>query len=73
MTPHSGVAWLDATVYLVGSLGFPVAVTIWLLYERYTFGKSVIEAMQALTRAVDRLPDAMREGAGHHPAPPNRY
>lgn len=40
---------------LIGNYAFPVAVTLWLLYERQKELKELIKAVQALTDVVERL------------------
>lgn len=61
MNSHTGIAWLDAAVYVVQSIGFPAAVAAWLLYERYGQLKSFTGSIDALTVTIAKLPEALRD------------
>lgn len=40
---------------LIGNYAFPVAVTVWLLYERSKTLGGLTQAVEANTRALDEL------------------
>lgn len=53
--------WLDALVQVVCSVGFPICVTGFLLWERMTTTKELTKAITSLTEMVSRLNDKLDE------------
>ena len=51
--------WLDALVKVITSVGFPIVVTGFLLWERMTTTKELIKAISQLTDMVSRLNDKL--------------
>lgn len=46
MIPHTGFAWLDAVLQVIGYIGFPASVCIYLLYLQNSTIKDVSEVLQ---------------------------
>lgn len=40
---------------LIGQLGFPIAVSVWLLYERYKLLSSMKEVLNELHESISEL------------------
>lgn len=58
----------DLFIYLIGALGFPICVTIWLLYERATIMRDLIVTMNSLQLATARLTTLIEDGVKLVPA-----
>lgn len=46
---------MDLTIEMITQLGFPIAVTIYLLYERSQFNIKVTECLVKVSEAVERI------------------
>lgn len=51
--------WLDALAKVITSVGFPIVVCGFLLFERMTTTKELIAAISSLTDMVSRLNDKL--------------
>lgn len=51
--------WLDTLVKAITSVGFPIVVTGFLLWERMSTTKELIKAISQLTDMVSRLNDKL--------------
>lgn len=63
MSFKTGIPWLDATVYLVSALGFPIAVTGFLLWERMTIVQNLTLTLTELRIAIGVLSSQLGQGA----------
>ena len=52
----------DVLLTILGSYAFPVVVTIYLLYERSTTTKTLIEAVNNLTNTTNMLVEYLKGG-----------
>ncbi len=46
---------------LIASLGFPTAITVWLLYERNKTLKELMTIVQNNTNMIEKACDALKE------------
>ena len=52
----------DVLLTILGSYAFPIVVTIYLLYERATTTKTLIEAVNNLTNTTNVLVEYLKGG-----------
>lgn len=51
--------WLDQLVQVITTVGFPIVVTGFLLWERLTTTRELTKAIASLTEMVSRLNDKL--------------
>jgi hypothetical protein len=50
---------MDLTFETIANLGFPIAITLYLLYERSQFNQKVIETMSKISTTMDLIQDKL--------------
>lgn len=44
---------MEEIVNTIGSVGFPAAVCVWLLYQKATFDRDITESLAKITTILD--------------------
>ena len=50
---------INTLAQYIGSLGFPIVVAGWMLYERYKFNQQMVRTLQRVLDTLDVIKDRL--------------